>query len=166
MNQIDSIYYMIAEQAKDTPNVISYPPVVFLGALGMGCLLNWLLPLPAHVSESWHILARIISLGGTSLGCWGIYALRRAGTHVRPGLPVTTLVTDGPFRYSRNPLYVALTTIYVATIFYTGMWWLLVTLIPALAIVHWKIVLREEQYLENRFGENYRAYKARVRRWI
>ena len=157
---------MIAEQAKDTPSVISYPPMVFLGALGAGWLLNWLFPLPPHVSLLWYVAGRILSLCGTSLGLWGVYALHRAGTHVRPELPVTALVTDGPFRYSRNPLYVALTTIYVATIFYTGMWWLAVTLVPALAFVHWKIVMREEQYLESRFGENYRAYKARVRRWI
>lgn len=157
---------MIAEHSKDTPNVISCPPLVFLGALGLGFLLNWLMPIQSYASEAWRIIGGILGLAGTSLGVWGAYTLRRAGTGVRPDQPVTALVAGGPFRYSRNPLYIALTTIYAGIAITFGAWWPLATLVPALALVHWRIVRREEQYLEARFGDEYRAYKARVRRWI
>jgi protein-S-isoprenylcysteine O-methyltransferase Ste14 len=157
---------MIAEQSKDTPNVISCPPLVFFGALGVGFLLNWLLPIQTYASESSRIIGGILGLAGTSFGTWGAYTLRRAGTAVRPDQPVTALVTGGPFRYSRNPLYIGLTTIYVGITITCGEWWPLATLVPALALVHWRIVRREEQYLEGRFGDRYRDYKAHVRRWI
>lgn len=108
----------------------------------------------------------ILSLIGNIIGVWAIFTLLRAGTNVRPDRPVTALVTNGPFRYSRNPLYVALTILYVAAILVLGTIWPLATLVPTLVMVHWKIVRREEQYLEARFGDTYRAYKARVHRWI
>ncbi len=157
---------MISERSKDSPEVISYPPVVYFSAFGVGALLNWLVPLRSYACESSHIAGGIMGLIGTALGLWGVYAFHRAGTAVRPRRPVTALVTDGPFRYSRNPLYVGMTIIYLGMTLSLGSWWPLATLIPALAMVHWRIVLREEQFLENRFGENYRAYKANVRRWI
>jgi protein-S-isoprenylcysteine O-methyltransferase Ste14 len=157
---------MISERSKDSPEVISYPPAVYAGAFGLGALLNWLVPLRSYVCESSHIAGWIMGFLGTMLGLWGVHAFHRAGTAVRPRRPVTALVTNGPFRYSRNPLYVGMTIIYLGMTLQLGSWWPLATLIPALAMVHWRIVLREEQFLENRFGENYRAYKAHVRRWI
>ncbi len=155
---------MIAERSKDSPNVISCPPLVFLTALGSGFLLNWLVRLPSFWSLP--ISGEILALAGFALGTWGFHAMYRAGTPVRPDLPVVALVTDGPFRYSRNPLYIGLTTIYAGVALSTGVLWLLVTLVPALLVLHWKIVKREEQFLEWKFGERYRSYKTRVRRWV
>ena len=132
----------------------------------MGFLLNWLWPMGSFGGEPWLIAGGVLGLAGTLLGAWGAYTLHRAGTGVRPDQPVTALVTGGPYRFSRNPLYAALTTIYVGIAVTCGVWWPLATLAPALAVVHWRIVRREEHYLEGRFGEEYRAYKARVRRWV
>jgi protein-S-isoprenylcysteine O-methyltransferase Ste14 len=153
-------------RSKDSQNVMSCPPLVFLGALGAGWLLNWLMPIWSFSSESLREAGGLMGFAGTSLGLWGVYTLLRARTGVRPGQPVTALVTGGPFRYSRNPLYIGLITIYLGVILAWGVWWALATLIPALAVVQWRIVLREEQFLEARFGEEYRAYKARVKRWV
>jgi protein-S-isoprenylcysteine O-methyltransferase Ste14 len=155
---------MIAEQLRDSPRVISFPPLVFLAALVIGCFLNWLFPI--HLPTPLLISGGIFALSGITFGLWGIRAMRRAGTSVRPDRPVTALVTDGPFQFTRNPLYIGLTTIYVGISLSTGVLWLLVTLLPALAVVHWKIVRREEQFLEAKFGVTYRDYKARVRRWL
>lgn len=155
---------MIAEQSTNSPCVIAYPPLVFIAALGIGWLLNWLVPL--HAFWSLHVTGGILSFAGVVLGLWGIHAFHRAGTNVRPDRPVTALVTDGPFRYTRNPLYIGLTTIYLGIVFSTGVLWLFVTLIPVLAVTHWKIVRREEQFLEAKFGDDYRTYKALVRRWV
>lgn len=157
---------MISERSKDLPDVISFPPIVFISALGLGMLLNWLMPSLWFSSGCLKITGGLLGFIGTTLCTWGAIALHRAGTNVRPNRPVTALVTEGPFRFTRNPLYIGLTSIYLGITLYTGALWPLATLLPALAVIHWRIVLREEQYLESRFGDSYRAYKARVRRWI
>jgi len=92
--------------------------------------------------------------------------MHRAGTNVRPDRPATALVTGGPFRFSRNPLYVSLIALYLGITLLFDALWPLILLIPVLAFVHWGIVLREERYLELKFGDAYRDYKTRVRRWI
>ena len=97
---------------------------------------------------------------------WAAIIMWRAGTPLRPSLPVSKLVTNGPFRFTRNPLYLSMTVLYTGITLQVDDLWPLLTLLPALAIVHWKIILREEKYLEAKFGDEYRAYKARVRRWI
>lgn len=156
----------MAEHSQDSPNVISCPPLVFAGALALGFLLNWLFPMRSFSSQRLQLLGGLVSFAGTAIGLWGVWALHRAGTNVRPDRPVTALVTNGPFRYSRNPLYLAMTLVCSGIALYTGTVWLLATLVPAVAGVHWKIVRREEQFLERRFGDDYRAYKAQVHRWI
>ncbi|MGH8022658.1 MAG: methyltransferase family protein [Limisphaerales bacterium] len=156
---------MIAERSKDSPKVISCPPLVFLAAFAIGWLLDWVFPvlrLPSPVP----VVGGILIVAGIALGMWGVRTMHRAGTAVRPRRPVTALVTDGPFRYTRNPLYIALVTIYVGIILASGALWPLATLIPALWALRWKIVKGEEQFLEMKFGAAYRAYKARVRRWV
>lgn len=155
---------MIAQDSRNSPCVIACPPLVFLAALAIGCLLNWLDPL--QLPSPLHIAGGILILAGFSFGLWGVHALRRAGTAIRPDRPVTALVTDGPFQYTRNPLYMALTTIYLGIVLSSGVLWFLVTLVPVLAMIHLKIVRREEQFLEAKFGDVYRDYKTRVRRWV
>jgi protein-S-isoprenylcysteine O-methyltransferase Ste14 len=157
---------MKSERPKDSPDVISCPPMVFAGALAAGMLWSWMIPSPKFSAESLKVLGAMLGVFGTTLAFWGAYTFRRAGTHVRPSRPVTALVTGGPFRYSRNPFYLAMTVIYIGITLYVGFLWPLVTLVPALIMVQWRIVRREEQFLESRFGEDYRAYKARVHRWI
>ena len=158
---------MIAEHSRSSPCVIAYPPLVFIAALGIGWFLNWLIPLllPSPLYAV-RIAGGILILAGSALGFWGVHALHRAGTAVRPNRPVSSLVTDGPYRYTRNPLYIGLTADYLGITLSTGVLWLLVTLVPGLAVMHWIIVRREEQFLEAKFGDAYRDYKARVRRWI
>lgn len=157
---------MNAEPSEKAPNVMPCPPLVFFVAWGAGLLLDRLAPLRAYGSESWKVAGGILSFAGIVIGLWGVRTLRRAGTTVRPDRPVRALVTDGPFRYSRNPLYGALTLVYAGVTLLAGAVWPLATLVPVLAVVRWRIVGREEQYLEERFGDEYRDYKARVRRWI
>lgn len=103
---------------------------------------------------------------GIAVGFWGSATMHRAGTNVRPDRPATALVTGGPFRFSRNPLYLSLITLYLGITLFCNVTWALIILAPVLAFVHWRIVLREEKYLEAKFGDAYRDYKTRVRRWI
>ena len=156
----------MAESSTDLPDVMVCPPLIFLGALGLGLFLQRLMPvhlLPVLFSRP---LGAVLCLASVTVGIWGGITMRRAGTNVRPDRPVTALVTGGPFRFSRNPLYLSLTALYLGITLLCNTLWPLVTLVPLLAVVHWRIVLREERFLEAKFGDAYRAYKTRVRRWI
>ncbi len=157
---------MKSVRSKNSPDIISCPPLVFWGAFAIGMFLNWWIPSPNFATASIKVVGVIFGVLGTMVGCWGLYTFHRAGTYVRPNRPVTALVTGGPFRYSRNPFYLAMTVIYLGIALYAGVLWPLVTLVPALLMVHWRIVRREEGFLESRFGDDYRVYKAHVRRWI
>jgi protein-S-isoprenylcysteine O-methyltransferase Ste14 len=96
----------------------------------------------------------------------GEAAMKRAGTNIRPDQPSLALVSDGPFRFSRNPLYVAVTGLYLGITLLVNALWPLVLLVPALVVLQRGVIAREERYLEAKFGEPYRAYRSRVRRWI
>ena len=92
--------------------------------------------------------------------------MKRAGTNVRPDQPSLAIVTDGPFRFSRNPMYLATTGLYLGITLLVNTPWPLILLSPMLLVLHWGVVRREERYLEAKFGEPYRAYKSRVGRWV
>jgi protein-S-isoprenylcysteine O-methyltransferase Ste14 len=90
----------------------------------------------------------------------------RAGTNVIPSKPSLVIVTNGPFRFTRNPLYLAATTAYLGLTLLFNTVWPLLLFAPLLLTVYWGIIRREERYLEAKFGDVYLAYKAKVRRWI
>jgi protein-S-isoprenylcysteine O-methyltransferase Ste14 len=92
--------------------------------------------------------------------------MHRAGTNVRPDRPSTALVESGPFRHSRNPLYVSVNLLCVAIAVLANVGWLFLLLIPMDLVLHFGVVLREERYLDAKFGEPYRAYRRRVRRYF
>ena len=92
--------------------------------------------------------------------------MHAAGTNVNPGRPTTAIVTSGPFRFSRNPLYLSLTLLYFGLILAFNTWRGIILLVPLLIIMHFGVVLREERYLEQKFGDEYRDYKARVARYV
>ena len=92
--------------------------------------------------------------------------MHAAGTNVNPALPTTATVASGPFRFSRNPLYLALTLLYLGLTLAFNTWWGIVVLVPVLIIMHHGVVLREERYLEQKFGETYRQYRSKVRRYL
>jgi len=150
----------------DSPHVIILPPLLYVLALAAGLLLNWLVPLPLLPSSSRYWIGGLLAALGVTLAAWGRSVMERAGTNVNPMLPTTALVTTGPFRRSRNPLYVALTLMYVGLALLTNSLWVIVLLVPVLLILHYGVVRREERYLEAKFGEAYRDYRARVGRYL
>ena len=91
---------------------------------------------------------------------------KAAGTNVPTWMPSTALVISGPYRFSRNPIYLALTIIYLGLALAYGSWWPIVLLAPVLIVMRFGVIGREERYLEAKFGDAYRAYRASVRRWI
>ena len=150
----------------DKPGVIMLPPALY----GMGLLavlvLRWFWPLP--ISESilpFWLGISFLALAG-ALATWGQTIMRAAGTNVSTSLPATAIITSGPFRISRNPLYLALNLLFVGLTLAINSYWGLVALLLLLPLLHYGVVLREERYLERKFGESYRRYKARVRRYL
>jgi len=150
----------------DRPGVIARPPLIYAAALLVALLLRWIRPWPILPPRlvPWIGLA-LVALG-LAIAIPGRLALKSAGTNVNPSKPTTAIVTRGPYRFTRNPLYIALTCLYVGLTLAFDTGWGLVLLVPVLATMHFGVVLREERYLEGKFGEEYRQYRGRVRRYL
>jgi len=101
-----------------------------------------------------------------AIGLWGRKTMHRAGTNISPLKPSINLVNTGPYRFSRNPLYVAVTLLYLGLTFLCNSWWGVALLFPVLVVLHFGVVRREERYLERKFGEEYLAYRSQVRRYL
>jgi protein-S-isoprenylcysteine O-methyltransferase Ste14 len=154
------------QSPSDVPNVLILPPLLYVLALAVGFLVQWLAPRAIVSSNAGYWIGGILLVSGVFLAIWGRRVMERAGTNVNPTLPSTALVATGPFLFSRNPLYVALTLIYVGLALLANALWVLVLIVPVLLILHYGVVRREERYLEARFADAYREYRSRVRRYV
>jgi len=159
-----------APREADNAGVILPPPVIYLGFIALGGALHWLAPAgiglgfdPGWPGRGLGILLIGLAAG---LGFLALCEFRRAGTNVDPHKPSTAIITGGPFRWSRNPLYTGLAAIHAGVGLLAGSGWILIALIPALVVIRYGVIAREERYLEAKFGDEYRAYMASVRRWI
>jgi protein-S-isoprenylcysteine O-methyltransferase Ste14 len=147
----------------DHANVVAPPPLIFLAGILVALGLEELAPievaLPAWAGMVLVGLALVVFL-------WSLSRFLRAGTPVSPHRPTRTLITSGPYRVSRNPLYVALTGTQTGIALWTDNAWMLGMLLPLLFVMRYGVIAREERYLEARFGAAYLEYKRRVRRWL
>lgn len=154
---------------NDNANVAIRPPLLFLGALILGCLMTLALPLGTRLASP-NGLALTVGLIFVVLGfVLVLLSVRRfhlAGTTVPIDQPTTTLVTIGPYHFTRNPIYIGLILIYFGLSIVLTSLWMLVLLIPVLIVLQRGVVEREEVYLERKFGDDYRKYKERVPRWL
>ena len=150
---------------RDAPGVIALPPLIYLAGLAVGFGLEAILP-SADVPLPLRLLGAALIVAGILLQGSFIALFRRAGTNVDPYKPTTAIVTNGPYRITRNPGYLGFALIYTGIALVASALWPLLTLIPVLAIVDRGVIAREERYLEGKFGAEYTGYKARVRRWV
>lgn len=155
-----------AETSTDSPGVIVFPPALLLGTVLLSVLLNLLWPWHFPSSSWMKPLGGVLFICGIILVGWGRRTMIRAGTNVPPHKPTLVIVTDGPFRLTRNPLYLGGSTAYLGLSLGFNLVWGLILLVPMLLVLNWGIVRREERYLERKFGDAYLAYKARVPRWV
>ncbi len=156
---------MTSEQ-RDAPGVVVFPPLLFGGTLLVGLLLHWMWPIHPFPARLARVLGAILVVPCIVLARWGEMTMRRAGTNVLPSQPTLAIVSDGPFRYTRNPLYVSTAGLYLAFSLLFDALWPLALFLPMALVLRYGIVGREERYLEAKFGEPYRTYQARVRRWL
>jgi protein-S-isoprenylcysteine O-methyltransferase Ste14 len=159
------------QQANDAPVArgIARPPLLYLACLLLGLVLDRMLPLPLILPEAalirWPVGGGLV-VAGLAIMAAGIRNFSRAATPVPSNQPVRALVTTGIHAWSRNPIYVGMFFIYAGIGMAARSPWVLVLALPLLIILHYVVVAREEVYLERRFGDSYRDYKARVRRWL
>lgn len=142
------------------------PPFVYLGAIAIGLAIHALWP--AHlVPPALGIpVGVILALVAVALFLSAVRTFRAAGTPIPGNLPATTIVRTGPYRFSRNPIYLAFSLFQLGLAFSVNSVGLLLMLIPAVALMSFVVIPREERYLEARFPSEYVPYKASVRRWL
>jgi len=155
------------DAAPDVPKLgLIRPPLVYLASLLMGSLIQLAVPLP--------FLPRMLTVApgvslvvlAIALFAYSVATFRAAGTPVPARKPTTAIVRTGPYRFSRNPIYLAFSLFQLGIAIWVDSVWLLATLVGAVALMHAVVIPREEEYLERRFGAEYLGYKASVRRWL
>ena len=151
----------------DSSGVLVRPPIAWALAVVAGLALEWLYPfgfLPAAMPVGW--LGSLVFIAGLALLVWAASTFREAGTNVQTSQPTTTVVTKGPYQYSRNPIYVSMFLGLVGLAVAFDSLWLIIVLLPFYLVIRYGVVAREEAYLERKFGDSYRAYKSRIGRWL
>jgi protein-S-isoprenylcysteine O-methyltransferase Ste14 len=148
---------------------LTRPPYLYFACLVAGLVLDRVLPLPLSLPATapwrWAAGGGLILLG-VAIAAAGIRNFARAATPVPSNQPVRALVTTGTHAWSRNPIYIGMFILYAGIGVAAGSLWVLVLLLPLAFVMRYGVVAREEAYLERRFGDAYRDYKARVRRWL
>ena len=161
---------------RDHPNVAVPPPLIYFAFLGLGWALDRYgvhigLPAGEDISlgfgtELRRGIALALIIGGLLLDGMSAGLFRRLGTAVEPWKPSTALATDGPYRFSRNPIYVGFAITYAGLAIAMDSPIALLMLIPCLVLIDWAVIRKEEAYLSRTFGAEYDAYRNRVRRWL
>ena len=148
------------------PGVIALPPLVYVPFLAMGIVLDFLSPVPVLPSRVQYAAGFAVMAVSGLIIPFVLLEFRKARTDFDPRKPTTAIITTGPFRFSRNPSYLVLTLLCVGIGIAADSIWILGLLIPAIVVMHYGVIVREERYLENKFGEEYLRYKRSVRRWL
>jgi protein-S-isoprenylcysteine O-methyltransferase Ste14 len=142
------------------------PPLLFATAIAAGIVLHLAWPWSFMLRALRWPIAVMLSMAGVALFVAAIRAFDAAGTPVPGNRSTTAVVRRGPYRFSRNPIYLAFALIHLGVAASFGSWWLLVTWAVSIGVIATSIVPSEERYLEARFGSIYSAYKSSVRRWL
>lgn len=155
--------------ADDRPNLLFFPPLGFAVAVALSVVLQWLAPLglmPPRFTGWALALGLALIAAALGLALWGERTFKRAGTHVNPQRPALALVEDGPYRFTRNPMYLGMVLFLVGLGFAFALDWALPLAVALWAALHFGVVLREEAYLAAKFGDPYRVFIGRTRRWL
>lgn len=155
-------------RSDDRPRILAPPPLLFFGCLLLGWLLGFVVPAPLSFLEvGVRIgLGSFFSFLGFVFGLSALITLHRGGTPAEPWKPTTRIMTGGPFRFSRNPIYIALLCVLTGLAFFTASLGIALSIALLFLLLDRGVVRAEERYLTGKFGEEYLAYRRRVRRWI
>jgi protein-S-isoprenylcysteine O-methyltransferase Ste14 len=153
--------------AQDHADVRILPPLLFLGSIALGVLLQWIAALPFASESRLRVPAGLALVAlGIALGGWAFAWMRRTHQDPDPRKPSPELILGGPFRFSRNPIYVGMVWMQLGIGVALGNAWILLLLVPTILILVRGVIVKEEAYLARKFGEPYAAYCRAVRRWL
>jgi len=156
----------MTEQNMDHAQVMVPPPMIFLGYLIGALILNWIVPFPAP----WEFILRVVGglaiIAGIVLVGSAFFQMRNAHTPVDPRQSVTALVIGGPYRFTRNPIYLGFFLIYIGFTLLDGTLWGLIASPFLIWTITQAVIHAEEIYLDGKFGEKYKQYRSRVRQWL
>jgi len=159
----------VVEDVVDNPGVIAWPPAIAMATVVLGLALDWLAPVYVLTVVFFFWTRVVIGIAiiavGLALAAVGDRTFRAIGTNVHPSQPALRLATSGIYSHLRNPMYVGLILMVVGVGIAFASDWTLVLAVPAALVLHHGVVLREERYLERKFGEDYRRYMASVPRY-
>ena len=156
----------MSENGKDRAGVIAPPPLIYLGFIVVGLALEYVWParlLPQDVQYGVGAALIVVSL---LIAVPAFLQFRKAKTAVDPYKPTKAIITKGPFRWTRNPLYLGLAVLQLGIAAAVDGIWIALMIVPAVIVIHYGVIVREERYLERKFGDEYLSYKAAVRRWV
>jgi protein-S-isoprenylcysteine O-methyltransferase Ste14 len=152
--------------SPDSAGIRLFPPLIYVGVFLLGVVLEFAIPSPDLP------LPLAIGIGIVGIVLWvaldpaAMRKFRQKGTEVPPDRPTTALVRTGPYRLSRNPMYLGMLILYGASALAFGVLWALALLPVVFFVIDRLVICREETYLERKFGDDYRAYRKQVRRWL
>lgn len=158
----------MTNEKRDTAGVVAPPPLIYLSGVSVGWILNYFYPAQiVFLPREAEIVGGVVFVG---IAGWIIVAafraFRQAKTNIEPWKPTTAIVSSGVFGFSRNPVYLAMTLLYLGVALLLDSIWILLLIIPVLFLITVGVILREEKYLTEKFGDEYLNYKKRVRRWL
>ncbi len=156
----------MTEHNLDHAQVMVPPPLVFLGYLIGVLIANWLIPFPTPWTIPLRVAGAIIAIAGFFLAGSAISQMRKAHTSPDPHHAVAALVTGGPYRFTRNPIYLGFLLIYLGFTLLAGTLWGLIVSPFLIWTITGAAIHAEEVYLDGKFGDQYKEYRSRVRRWI
>jgi len=155
-----------AAKPPDHPGVIAFPPLIWLVNAVISVVVHLLMPVPIMRYGVCLVCGIIFIILASTLALSAFRTMKAAGTNILPSKPALTIVRSGPFRFTRNPMYLSLCLLQVALGFFLNDWITLLLVVPLALIFYYGVILREERYLSAKFGEPYLEYKREVRRWI
>ncbi len=157
---------MPQNSTQDHPGVRIPPPLIFAGCLLLGIWLNSAWIEGELGSPGWTIVGGLVAAFGTAIVLLSIPSFFKYNTSIEPWMPASAIISDGIYGWSRNPIYLGMAIgtagMALAAVSWTG----IAGVVIAVVIIRYYVIAREERYLEARFGEEYLAYKAKVRRWL
>lgn len=142
------------------------PPLLYVAVFLLAAVLQGVLPLPGIPGLTGRIAGLFFLAVGAALILWSVGLFRRTRTSVIPVRPTTVLVIDGPYRFTRNPMYLGLLSVYLGGALVQQLLWAVLLLPMVIVMVQQLVIRKEEQYLARKFGHEYARYKTQVRRWL
>ncbi len=149
----------------DHAEVAFHPPLLLIGAIGLGFAARWLAPAEFLPSGMALAVGPVFTAAAFGLFLWAAWTMRRGGASIPTGQPTDYIIAGGPYRFSRNPIYLGMVLLQAGVGIWSNSLWFIGLAVLSVVLLNWGVIAREERYLARKFGQQYSTYKERVRRW-